>query len=308
MLKEKIKISIIVPIYNVEQYIEKCLISILEQSYKNLEIILVNDGTKDNSMKVIKHYLSDSRIKVINKENGGLSSARNRGLEMASGDYIAFIDSDDWIEINKLIKLYEIIEEENLDIIIGNAEYYPKMEKVHKKNYFGIKNGIELLREMLEKKDYLETVWKCIYRREFLRKNNIKFIEGLLHEDTPFMFECLLKAKRVKYEDIVFYFYRQREGSIVTTRIEKNLLHTLYGLEIILENYRKSEVRYKEINMYILNIYFSISGALKKKNKKIELNILRLRYFCLKGYIKLFIIFLTSLNYKTLDLKEINLN
>lgn len=246
------KISIIIPIYNVEQYIEQCLVSILEQSYDNLEVILVNDGTKDNSMKIIEKYLSDLRIKVINKENGGLSSARNAGLDIATGEYISFVDSDDWIEIEKLMELYKIAKEENLDIIIGNAKYYPKMEKIHKKNYYGIKTGIELLIEMLEKKDYLETVWKCIYKREFLKENNIKFIEGLLHEDTPFMFECLLKAKQVKYEDIVFYFYRQREGSIVTSKTKRNLIHILYGLKNILENYKKSEIKNKKINMYIL--------------------------------------------------------
>ena len=128
------KISIIVPIYNVEKYIKQCLLSILEQSYKNLEIILVNDGTQDSSMEIIKSYLLDSRIKVINKENGGLSSARNRGLEIATGDYVAFIDSDDWIRVDKLMELYNIIQNEKLDFIIGNGEYYPSKEKIHKKN------------------------------------------------------------------------------------------------------------------------------------------------------------------------------
>ena len=306
MLKEKIKISIIIPIYNVEQYIEKCLISILKRSYKNLEIILVNDGTKDNSMKVIEHYLLDSRIKVINKENGGLSSARNRGLEIARGDYIAFIDSDDWIEINKLIKLCEIIERENLDIIIGNGESYPSKEKIHKKNYLGIKPGIELFKEMLKKKDYLETVWKCIYSRKFLQENNIKFKEGLLHEDTPFMFECLIKASKAKYENISFYFYRKREDSIVATKTNVNLYHILHGANISLKLYQKNSRKNKELNTYLLNIYYKIFKELKIKDMDLIFKLIKLRKFTIKGYIKL--ILLLGTKYKKIDINNIKLN
>ena len=94
------KVSVIVPVYNVEKYLKQCLDSIVNQTYKNLEIIIVNDGTKDNSMKIVEEYLQDKRIKVINKENGGLSSARNRGIEEATGEYISFVDSDDYIDLN----------------------------------------------------------------------------------------------------------------------------------------------------------------------------------------------------------------
>lgn len=283
----KIIFSIIVPIYNVEKYIEQCLVSILEQSYKNLEIILVNDGTKDNSMKVIEKYLSDSRIKVINKENGGLSSARNTGLEVANGDYIAFVDSDDWVDIDNLIKLYEIARANDLDLIMGNVREYPSNKVLQLEKYSGIKSGIELFEEMLRKKEYLETVWKCIYKKEFLQKNNLKFIQGLLHEDTPFMFECLVKAKRVKNENNIFYFYRKREGSITITKTVKNLYHILYGIRRILEVYKEVPVKSKVINNYIINLYFSITRELKKKDKKIFIEILKLKNFDLKGYIKL---------------------
>ena len=97
---QQLKISVIVPVYNVEKYLKQCLDSIVNQTYKNLEIIIVNDGTKDNSMKIVEEYLQDKRIKVINKENGGLSSARNIGIKEATGDYISFIDSDDYISLN----------------------------------------------------------------------------------------------------------------------------------------------------------------------------------------------------------------
>lgn len=302
------RLSIIIPIYNVEQYIEQCLVSILNKTYKDLEIILVNDGSKDNSMKIIKKYLSDKRIKVINKKNGGLSSARNVGLKIATGEYIAFVDSDDWIRIDKLVELYNIIQNEKLDLIIGNGEYYPSKEKIQKNIYIGIKTGIEIFEEMLRKKDYLETVWKCIYSKKFLQENNIKFIEGLLHEDIPFMFECLIKAKRIKYENINFYIYRRREGSITTTKNTKKLFHVLYGIERILEVYKENRINNKVINTYILNLYYSNLKRLKQKNNKLILNLLILKKFSIKSYIKFILIFILSTKYKSINIDNKILN
>ena len=114
MEKYQPKISVIIPVYGVEKYIRQCLESIINQTYKNLEIIVVNDGTKDNSMKIVEEYLSDERIKIINKQNGGLSSARNRGIEEATGDYISFIDSDDWIDLNMYKELCSQLIDEDI--------------------------------------------------------------------------------------------------------------------------------------------------------------------------------------------------
>lgn len=128
-MKEDIKVSIIIPVYGVEKYISQCLESVINQSYENIEIIVVNDGTKDNSMKIVEEYLLDERIKIINKENGGLASARNRGIEEATGEYIYFLDSDDWIEVNTIEVLVE--ESNNLDIIYSNFGIL--MRKIKKK-------------------------------------------------------------------------------------------------------------------------------------------------------------------------------
>mgnify|MGYP000233519789 FL=1 len=134
-MKEDIKVSIIIPVYGVEKYISQCLESVINQSYENIEIIVVNDGTKDNSMKIVEEYLLDERIKIINKENGGLASARNRGIEEATGEYIYFLDSDDWIEVNTIEVLVE--ESNNLDIIYSNFWYFDeknqKKEKIKKR-------------------------------------------------------------------------------------------------------------------------------------------------------------------------------
>lgn len=126
------KISVIIPVYNVEKYIRQCLESVINQTYKNLEIIIVNDGTKDNSMKIVEEYLSDERIKIINKENGGLSSARNRGMEEATGEYIYFLDSDDWIELNTIEILVE--NSKGVDIVGANFFYWDEIQKIKEKN------------------------------------------------------------------------------------------------------------------------------------------------------------------------------
>lgn len=255
-------------------------------------------------MKVIEKYLSDSRIKVINKENGGLSSARNTGLDIATGEYISFIDSDDWIDIDNLLKLYDIARLNNLDLIMGNVKEYPSNKVLQVGEYLGIKTGIELFEEMLIKKEYLEVVWRCIYKKEFLQKNNLKFIEGLLHEDTPFMFECLIKAERVKNEKNIFYFYRKREGSITTAKTIKNLYHILYGLKRILKIYKQTSIKNKIINTYIVNLYFGVTRELKKKDKKVFMEILTLKRVSLKGYIKLLYI----MRYDNLKKDEYNLD
>ena len=125
-MEEKIKVSVIIPVYNVEDYIEKCLDSVVNQTLKEIEIIVVNDGAKDNSMKKIEKYFSDSRIKIINKQNGGLSSARNAGLKIAKGEYISFIDSDDFIEEKMLEDLYS--ENENADIVFSDNFNYNMLD------------------------------------------------------------------------------------------------------------------------------------------------------------------------------------
>lgn len=301
-MKNSIDLSIIVPIYNVELYIEECLKSIILNNYNNIEIILVNDGTKDNSMKVIEKYLTDPRIKVINKENGGISSARNIGFKHSSGKFISFIDSDDWVDIVKLMELLSIIKKENLDLIVGNGYWYPKMKKIHSGRYSGINSGIYFFEEMLKKKDCLEVVWLCIYKKEFLEKDNILFIEKLLHEDVPFFFEVLIKAKKVKVEDIPFYFYRQREGSIVHTKTVKNSIHFLYGLSNMIFNYKLSQYNNKIINMYLLSHFFKISKELKIIDKNILKEILTLKFFTLKGYIKIIYLFIFSFVYKKIKI------
>lgn len=303
---EDIEISIIVPIYNVEKYLDECLNSIYAIKNMKKEVILINDGSTDNSTIIAQKYKNkySNETILVNQENSGLSSARNRGLEIASGKYISFIDSDDFIEGKKFKELKKILEEDDLDILISNAQYYPNTKKMHRGVYEGIKSGVEILVEMLKKKDYREVVWKNLYKREFLNENGIRFIEGLLHEDTPFMFECLLKAKKVKYEDITFYNYRKREGSIVSTQTEKNIIHGIYGIKLILKNYRQINEQNKILNTYIVSSYYSRAKKIKRNEKEIFRSIYELKKFTLEGWIKLILILFCNVKYKAIEIND----
>lgn len=251
-MKVKKLISIIIPIYNVENYIRKCLESVINQTYKNIEIIIVNDGTEDNSMHIVEEYLQDKRIKIINKKNGGLSSARNKGLEYAIGDYILFVDSDDWLELNMIENLIINIQDE--DIIIFKYYYFD-----HQKNLI-IKNNLKTYYELPEKIKGTEflyhelpySCWSKLYKKDFLKKNNFKFLE-ILYEDTFWNLETLCLASNVKFLDKFYYYYRiNRENSIM--QITKEIKNKNYIDEHFIAYQRKSYIEiYKNIEKFIKN-------------------------------------------------------
>lgn len=215
------KISIIIPVYNVEKYIRQCLESVINQTYKNLEIIVVNDGTKDSSIKIVEEYLNDKRIKIINQNNQGLSSARNKGLNEANGEYVFFLDSDDWLEKDAIENLEKGLEKE-IEIISANFYSYDEIKKVRNTNFLNLKynqieNGKKLLLNELE-----IVVWNKLYNTSFLKKNNLFFLENIIHEDEHFTYECYMSAKQIKYINKITYNYRiNREGSIMN-EVEKN--------------------------------------------------------------------------------------
>lgn len=230
-----LKISVIVPVYNVEKYIEECIESILNQTLKDIEIIIVNDGTKDNSMKKVEKYLSDSRIIVINKENGGLSSARNAGLKIAKGKYISFVDSDDFIDKNMLRDLFYAAEECDIvssEMILYNNITHKMTKRIREKSFFQGKGSF------LYKMCGMEVCNK-IYKRNFLFENNIFFEEGIIHEDNLFTLKAFFMAKNVKYIEKYHYFYRiKREKSILNTLV---LDRRKQSFEIILKEILKFE-------------------------------------------------------------------
>jgi len=208
-------VSIIIPVYNVEKYIEQCLISIINQSYKNLEIILIDDGSLDQSGNICDLYQNkDNRVKVFHKKNGGSASAKNLGLRKVSGDYVMFVDSDDFIDRDTIRSVVNLLEQEKADIVQTNlVEIFKDTNKLEdtSKN-IKIYNKEEFLSEYLNN-------WKnalfCnkIYKKEVLK--NIFFIEGRYIDDEFFTYRVVLNANKIITYDLNTYYYRQRKSSVM---------------------------------------------------------------------------------------------
>lgn len=216
-------ISIIVPVYNVQQFLPKCLDSILAQTYKNIEIIIVDDGAKDNSGKICDEYgIKYSNIQVIHKSNGGLSDARNKGIEFVNGKYIIFVDSDDIIAPQLVEYLYRLIKKNNAEIgICEVAHCYPNKKilfKNSKDEY--VLNSEQAIEEMFYQKSFLVSAWAKIYPTEFFR--DIKFPVGVLFEDSAIMYRLFDKADKVVYGTAKLYGYMHRENSITTKKFSIN--------------------------------------------------------------------------------------
>lgn len=210
-------ISVIVPVYKVEKYLHKCVESIINQTYKNFEIILVDDGSPDNCPAICDEYAKkDSRIKVIHKENGGLSSARNAGVKQATGDYIWFVDGDDFISDGALEVLSRKISEDNYDVICFN--------------YYTVRNeGLCLIRESVDVNDRFERpliiVSACskIYQAEFYKKNDFTFKEDIIYEDLALIPYIMCKANAIGFVEEGLYNYVYRENSIMNSKATFNI-------------------------------------------------------------------------------------
>ncbi|MCU7212133.1 glycosyltransferase family 2 protein [Turicibacter sanguinis] len=215
------KISIIVPIYNVEKYLSKCVDSILNQSFKDFELILVNDGSTDESGKICDAYsLKDKRIKVIHQSNKGVGSARNVGINCAIGEYIAFIDPDDYIHENMYEILYKASIKDEADIVICNfylvdeqTEMLLDSKPSIKGIFDSIQSGIDCLKDFYRLDDYYILPWNKLYKKNLF--NNIYFPEGLIYEDEYIAHKLFFKSKNVVCLKECYYYYLQRKSSIL---------------------------------------------------------------------------------------------
>lgn len=220
----KHKFSLIIPAYNVEKYIKKCLDSVLNQTYNNYEIIIINDGSTDNTSKILESYKSNKKIKLINQENKGLSSARNTGVSNAKGDYILFIDSDDFIEKELLETLNKTIKDEDLiRFQIRTLDETNKIIKEYKEETFNNLNGIEAFNK-LSKYNLVELAVCYAYKKETFLKNNYRFEEKTYHEDFGLIPYIIISSKKVTSINYIGYNYLQRKNSIMNnTDYEKEI-------------------------------------------------------------------------------------
>lgn len=253
------KISIIVPIYNVEKYIEKTINTILQQSYENIEVLLINDGSTDNSKVICEKFCSlDKRIKLINKENGGLSAARNTGIKYAKGELIAFIDGDDYIEYNMMEKLYNAIKVNNADIAICNFDFVDEYGAVIKNEHV-VKNQILTSEECFDKfigeeYFYYVTAVNRLYKKNIFR--DIKFPINKIHEDEFTAHYIFYNSATITTISETLYHYVQRENSIMNSNFS---IKRLDAMEAYLDRYRfAKKYGYKDLSKYALRQAYGI--------------------------------------------------
>lgn len=257
-------ISIIVPVYNVEKYLKKCVDSIVNQTYKNLEIILVDDGATDNSGKICDELVElDNRIKVYHKKNGGLSDARNYGVERATGDYIGFVDSDDYIDAEMYEKLYEAIKKENVDVAECNLKivYPEKTELFTDEKYYQIYNKQEYLEEYLKIEKIFGSACVRLTKADIAKK--LKFPVGKLYEDTYYAYDLIGIVDKYVIMDNPYYNYLMRENSITNAKFNPRIFDLIEIVERFHTNVYKNYPSLKEAadcrKMYA---YFSVLNSI----------------------------------------------
>ncbi|MGL5965216.1 MAG: glycosyltransferase [Fusobacteriaceae bacterium] len=278
---QKPKVSVVIPVYNVELYLREALNSVINQTLKEIEIIVVNDGSTDSSLEIIKEYeKKDNRIVVINQENKGLSCARNSGLRIASGEYIYFMDSDDYISLDTLEICYTNSLENNLDFIFFDAKSftndnidisgydYDRSSTISEKTIF---SGAEILKQLLDKKKYRSAAVLNFINLNFLKEIKLEFYPGILHEDELFTFLLFIFSKKTSYINRKFFQRRVRPNSIMTNQKgEKNMI----GYLTIIREFKKirliekNELKRNLLNRRIQNIlgnYISLLELLDKK-------------------------------------------
>lgn len=223
-----IKISVIIPVYNVQDYLEECLLHVINQTYSNLEIIVVNDGSTDNSGKILAKYVDlDNRIIVINKKNGGLSSARNAGIDIATGEYLAFIDSDDYPDYDMFENLVKIIEKYKVDIAI--CSYYRNINE-HYEGYDVYDEKIakiDALMEISKNGKFEAHAWNKIYKKELFE--NIRYPEGKLYEDIFTTYQLIDQIEYIGFTSQRLYYYRVNSESITNRNYKPKDIDLVIG-------------------------------------------------------------------------------
>ena len=267
------KITIIVPVYNVEQYLRQAIESAINQTYKKIEILLVDDGSKDLSGSICDEFKKkDKRIKVFHQKNKGLSGARNTGLKYATGDYIMFLDSDDVFEKDACENLLNYIEQTNADFVIGNYINMDEQGELWDKPVFDSKyEEFKLSITDYEKSFYIMNsgVWNKIFRKSFLDKIKIKFKERLPAEDAIFSTYCFIKSKNVYYLPKVVYNYRLRFSNSISTSCTKDYFiginkayYTIYN------NFKESNNLEYYRYFYAKSVYEISSSSINNTHRK----------------------------------------
>lgn len=304
-------VSVIVPIYNVERYLNKCLDSISRQTYSNLEIILINDGSTDDSLRICENYkMRDDRIKVINKKNGGVSSSRNIGLKHATGKYLTFIDSDDYVDKRMIEIMLKILKEKNADIVICNTRnVYEESDFATSQNdiFDTVKyNNVEALKCIFNEKPFNAVCWGKLYKKSLF--DDLYFDENIkIAEDLDILYKIFFYSNSIYYISAPLYNWTVRNDSAIHCEYNKDWEGEILVCDRIIEFTR---IKCPKITNYAIKRYLRIViycidksidnnlkleyliGCLKKYNLKFSKNYIKfyLKYIFIKFFSKLYII------------------
>lgn len=252
------KVSVIIPVYNVQDYLRECLDSVVNQTVREIEIICVNDGSTDNSGAILEEYAArDCRFVVVHQENAGQSVARNRGLDLARGEFISFLDSDDFWERNMLEKTLQVMENPEIDIVMfffqtfGENPWEPERGVLahHKPIYSEMWEKINAIISMYY------VVWNQLYRRDFLMKYGIRFLEGCLYEDNHFSIKSVYYCRNIAILPERLYHYRIGSGCTTGPKQQESILRLPEMYRRLLEDFRQCSIR-DDVTEYFESLYY----------------------------------------------------
>ena len=264
-------VSVIVPVYNVERYLTICIDSILSQTYDNLEVLLIDDGSLDSSGSICDKYAqSDKRVKVIHKENGGLSSARNIGMKNASGEYYFFVDSDDYIEKSAIEILINAANRTCVDMVIADC-----YKVYNDDSSFRIPQKHPISCRVLDKVQALDRyimedwgAWNKLYR--WNTHQSVFFPEGRIHEDEAVMVDLLGRCEKIAVLDVKLYYYRKREGSITSFQYSLKKMDWYYAwkrnVELVYKMY--PQIKQKAVNKMLVTVFYNLDNLLRIRNRE----------------------------------------
>lgn len=278
-------VSVIIPVYNVEEYLRECLDSAVNQTLKNIEVVCVDDGSSDHSADIVREYAAKyPNVKLIQKENGGVSSARNAGLDAATGEYIYFLDSDDYIDTDMFETVYAKVTQEDLDILCFDAVSLFESEEIRQENhtyinyytrshdYSGVRTGQAMFSAMRKNMEFRPVVWAQMYRRALIEDNHLRFYRGIVHEDNLFVFQCMILAQRVNYLDKNYYHRRLRTNSIMTAKKSmRNVEGYLVSYTEILNFMHGRQVEPEAFNEISEFLYTSVWGNARRIYRNLDI-------------------------------------
>lgn len=264
------EISIIVPCFNNEKYIKRCLDSIVNQTLKDIDIIVVDDGSTDRSAEIVKN-IDDNRIRLFTKKNEGIASARNFGLSKVESEYFGFLDSDDYCEPETFETLINEIKKNNSDLVVCNFLW--EFEGASNKNYMQIEGPYKPGKEMMT--GLFATLWNKVYKTSFIRSLDYRFVDGYRYEDASFLYKMCPYVNNISFIDKPFFHYTQRKGSITRTYNEKvkdmvfifNDLYDYYMKHNLLNDY-KDELEYIFIRFFLGNSFLRAAKIQDDNDKK----------------------------------------